>query len=169
MENNIRTRIKTLIKEAQELRRGNEGGQVMCRQQLARCKAWMHGALNIVRIVCNNPTDINRQRCEHLIVFSTDSKTHETVGEFSDLLSHLLDEIRLGLISSIANRTRAETFDDFLNHAAEYYKEGRKSESGVIAGVVFEDTIRRICEKFKISEKGLKLDDLISTLAKEGI
>jgi len=44
----------------------------------------------------------------------------------------------------LGNKIRAETFDDFLDHAVFYAKKGRKMEAGVIAGVVFEDTIRRI-------------------------
>ena len=36
-------------------------------------------------------------------------------------------------------------FDDFLDHGEAYLKAGRKDPAGVIAGVVLEDTIRRIC------------------------
>ena len=64
--------------------------------------------------------------------------------------------------------TRAETFDDFLDHADAYLLEGRKSEAGVIAGVVFEDTLRQICRNEKITEKGLRLDGLISELTSRG-
>ena len=39
------------------------------------------------------------------------------------------------------NSTAAEAFDDFLDHAEAYLHGGRKMEAGVIAGVVFEDTI----------------------------
>lgn len=39
-------------------------------------------------------------------------------------------------------------------------------EAGVIAGVVFEDAVRRICRKHSISENGVKLDGLISELVK---
>jgi hypothetical protein len=89
-----------------------------------------------------------------------------SVGEFTDLLNYLLTDIEQGLLGSIVDRVRAETFDDFLDHAESYYKDGRKNEAGVIAGVVFEDTIRKICDKNKIPQKGLKLDELINSLAK---
>lgn len=63
-------------------------------------------------------------------------------------------------------RERAETFGDFLDHAEAYYSDGRKNESAAIAGVVFENAVRRICDRCNISERGKKLDDLISALAK---
>jgi hypothetical protein len=39
-----------------------------------------------------------------------------------------------------------------------------KNEAGVIAGVVFEDTIRRIARDENINDKDCKLDFLISSL-----
>jgi hypothetical protein len=39
----------------------------------------------------------------------------------------------------------------------------------VIAGVVFEDAMRRICRKRAIPEKGQQLDGLISQLASTGV
>ena len=43
-------------------------------------------------------------------------------------------------------------------------------QAGVIAGVVFEDTIRRIYRnKIADDDKGKNLEDLISALAREGV
>jgi hypothetical protein len=58
------------------------------------------------------------------------------------------------------------TFDDFLDHEAEYLKHGRKNEAAVIAGIVFEDTIRRICRVLSLTENGAALDTLIPELAR---
>jgi polyhydroxyalkanoate synthesis regulator phasin len=38
----------------------------------------------------------------------------------------------------------------------------------VIAGVVFEDTIRRICRDSDLIDKGTQLEDLINDLVKKG-
>ncbi len=84
------------------------------------------------------------------------------------LLKGLVSDAKAGLISSIADHARAETFDDFLDHADFYANEGRKNEAGIIAGVVFEDSLRRFCRKLGEPEKGMKLDDLITTLTKRG-
>jgi hypothetical protein len=80
----------------------------------------------------------------------------------------LLADADAGLLSSVADRARAETFDDFLDHADHYLGEARKNEAGVIAGVVFEDTLRRVCRRMNIAEKDVKLDALISELASAG-
>jgi hypothetical protein len=48
----------------------------------------------------------------------------------------------------------AATFDDFLDHGAEYLKHGRKNEAAVIANIVFEDTIRRIYRVVGMDQKG---------------
>ena len=39
----------------------------------------------------------------------------------------------------------------------------------MLAGVVFEDTIRRICRGKGISEKDRNLEDLINDLARQGV
>lgn len=73
-----------------------------------------------------------------------------------------------GLLGSITDQARAETFEDFLDHAEFYVLQGRKNEAGVIAGVVFEDSLRRVCRKQQIVEKDVKLDQLISQLTNNG-
>jgi hypothetical protein len=85
------------------------------------------------------------------------------------LLTRLGEEMDRGLLTSIENHAIALTFDDFLDHGAEYLKYGRKNEAGVIAGIVFEDTIRRICRVLEIDEKGVPLDKLISELARRDV
>lgn len=167
MEENIQRRIEQLIAEAEELREGTESGRVKSTHHMARCKAWLLGALNIVRITCDQPENLYRKNAESIA--RPDYLANESVCELGELLSSLLTDIRLGLVSSIANRAQAETFEDFLDHADAYHQDGRKNEAGVIAGVVFEDCVRRICDKFSITQKGQKLDDLISTLTKQGL
>jgi hypothetical protein len=83
-------------------------------------------------------------------------------------LRGLLLDIDAGLLGNFGNKIRAETFDDFLDHAELYRQEGQKEQAGVIAGVVFEDTIRRICRDQGINEKGQNLEDLINALARQG-
>jgi hypothetical protein len=41
----------------------------------------------------------------------------------------------------------------YLDHGAEYLKHGRKDEAAVIAGIVFEDTVRRICRVLGLPEE----------------
>jgi hypothetical protein len=67
------------------------------------------------------------------------------------------------------NHAMALTFDGFLDHAEHYASFKMKNESGVISGVVFEDSVRRICENEKITHKDVKLDALINELVKVGV
>ena len=60
------------------------------------------------------------------------------------MMARLLEEIEGGL-TTIGNYAIAATFGDFLDHGAEYLNSGQKDEAAVIAGIVFEDTIRQIC------------------------
>ena len=84
----------------------------------------------------------------------------------SALLVRLLEEIEGGLFTTIENHAIAVTFDDFLDHGAEYLKHGRKDEAAVIAGIVFEDTIRQICRVLGFTENGNALERLITELTK---
>jgi hypothetical protein len=59
----------------------------------------------------------------------------------------------------LGNRVRAETFDKFLDHGQAYLNDDRKMEAGVIAGVVFEDTIRRIYRDKIANDKDKKLEE----------
>jgi hypothetical protein len=91
---------------------------------------------------------------------------------FEGALQAAIDQRRERVASIYGKRSVKEcrrSFGDFLDHGEAYYIEGRKNESGAIAGVVFENTIRRMCDKHKISEKGKKLDDLISALSKANV
>jgi polyhydroxyalkanoate synthesis regulator phasin len=126
----------------------------------------MLGALNLVRVISPESDGLYRKRAEQLAYL--DYQAVENLGEFGELLSSLLADIKLGLVSSVSNRARAETFADFLDHAEAYQGEDRKREAGVIAGVVFEDSLRRICDKYGIAQKGQKLEDLINALVKIG-
>lgn len=60
------------------------------------------------------------------------------------MLQSMLADVDAGLAATLANAIRAETFDNFLDHAVAYQKESRKNEAGVIAAVVFENTMRKI-------------------------
>ena len=161
VEERVLARIDELILEGQRLRRGNQIGQQLSVEHGAQCSGWMAAALNSIQIVCTNPENSYRKQSERIIQNPRGLMIPTAVGDICDLLLNLKKDIGYGLVTSVANQARAETFDNFLDHAAAYHKDGRKSESGVIAGVVFEDGIRRICDKHLIAQKGQSLEDLI--------
>jgi hypothetical protein len=129
--------------------------------------AWLVAAHHVVQLVF--PSGDNPYLSETQW-YVDDSKRSENplahIAVMVALLRRLQEEIEGGLLTRIENHAIAATFDDFLDHGAEYLKHGRKNEAGVIAGIVFEDTVRRICRVRGVSEKGVALDSLIAELVK---
>jgi hypothetical protein len=131
-------------------------------------RAWVVTAQNTIQLVSPSSRNPYYSAGEMLVskTYSLYGATKGAVSQMAALLTRLLEEIDRGLLTTIENHVIAVTFDDFLDHGAEYLKHGRKDEAGVIAGIVFGDTIRRICRVLSIPEKGVALDTLISELAK---
>lgn len=168
VEEVVKTRVAELIEQSGKLSVGNEHGQCVNERQLQACSAWLTAAQNAVHLICTSETAPYRQKADQIASRNHGYVAHDAVGELAAVLRNLLSDADAGLLASVADRARAETFDDFLDHADAYYRDSLKNESGVIAGVVFEDTLRRICRKQGISEKGQKLDGLISELSSNG-
>lgn len=156
----VKERIEQLIAEAPEL----SGGSDFHRQ-----RAWLTAAQNAVELVCPLTSNPYHGRAQQIVNMAITPTISSSVSGMTALLARLLEEIEGGLLTTIENHAIAVTFDDFLDHGAEYLKGGRKNEAAVIAGIVFEDTIRRICRVLEIPENGVALDTLISELAKRDV
>lgn len=85
------------------------------------------------------------------------------------IVGDVRDEIGLGLLANFESQVQAGIFEEFIDYADAFLTLKRKNEAGVIAGVTFEDTIRKLCLKNKIAEKSRRLEDLISDLARGDI
>jgi hypothetical protein len=169
IEDAIIARIQSLVEEGGVLAIGEkrEYGSAT-ESQRQRCAAWLISATNVVHRLCESPENPYRRHADALAAADHGYVINNAVGEMTSLLSNLLADARAGLISSITDKARAEIFDDFLDHADAYAAESRKNEAGVISGVVFEDTVRRLCRNRKITEKDVNLDALISALVRTG-
>jgi len=132
-------------------------------------EAWLTEALNAVELAVPEPNNAYRRNIKRLSDRAA-GPIGQRVASIAQILPALLSDIDAGLLGNLANKVRAETFDDFLDHAQAYRKEGRKQEAGTIAGVVFEDTVRRICrDKCGIAEKDRDLEQLINALKTQGV
>ncbi len=169
IEQTTKERIEELVTEAQSLCQGDEYGKASSEAHFYECKGWLAAALNVVQLVIPAPANAYRKLAEEIVTRQSGYLVPRSVGELSSLLRNLLKDIEKGLLASIADQATAEVFDDFLDHAKSYLKDGRKNESGVIGGVVFEDSLRRVCRKQGIAERGVKLDQLISDLTSAGV
>ena len=168
IEERVHTRIVELINEGNSLSLGNLNNQIIAGSLRGHCSAWLTSAQNIVQIVCTSPTSAYLQKANIVVAKDWGYNIHDGVAELRALLINLLKDADAGLLVSVGDQVRAETFDDFLDHAIAYLNDDRKNEAGAIAGVVFEDSIRRVCRKHAIQEKDIKLDQLISQLMAKG-
>ena len=133
-----------------------------------RALAWITSAHNAIVLACPDSTTPYRRTIDALITNSDNGNYRWFMARIAAVLAQVEKDARGGLLSSLADGIRAELFDDFLEHAKHYAQSSKKSEAGVIAGVVFEDSLRRLCVKRQIAEKGVQLDLLITALTTDG-
>ena len=169
IEDFVVAHITELLSRADQLRQGDEYGHARNAQHAEDCKGWLAAAANIVEEIVPESSSTYRRTTESIALRDHGYAGPGAVGDLAAVLKNLLKDAQSGLVASVADHARAEIFDDFLDHAKAYRKEGRKNEAGVIAGVVFEDSIRRCCDKHGIEQRGCRLDDLISSLNKAGV
>jgi hypothetical protein len=167
LEEAVRQKIEDLIRRAVQIAPG--GATLRDKEHSAECRAWITEALNIIDFAV--PVETNSYHQNIVKLGGGSGLLLDRVASMGSILLSLLADIDAGLIADFGNQIRAETFDDFLEHADVYRKEGQKQAAGVLAGVVFEDTIRRICRAKGrgIVEKGEDLDKLINVLAKQTV
>jgi hypothetical protein len=169
IELSIRTRLEELIKEAYYLSVGDSNDQCTNASMIADCTAWIVSAQNLVHLLIAQSDAPYRVKLDKIANKSHGYQIHHAVSSVAAVLQALRKDADAGLISNLSNQTRAEVFDDFLDHADAYLNSSRKQESGVIVGVVFEDSIRRIFRNTGGDDKGKKLDLLISELTQSSI
>jgi hypothetical protein len=156
----VKERIEELVSQTPEIKSRDIHGQ----------RAWLVAAQAAVQLVCPSNDSPYHSRAQQIASQATNAVlTSLSVSEMAALLSRVLEEIERGLLTTIENYAIAVTFDDFLDHGVAYLKGGKKDEAAVIAGIVFEDTVRRICRVLEMAENGVPLDALISELTKRDV
>lgn len=171
VEEQIIKRLDELIQQGKHLRQGNSSGGQLDRQHGEECQGWLAPTQNLIHSICPNPANAYRVQAEKLIeeAFKRGLLIPSSIGDLTELLFHLRDDLTKGLLGTLVDRIRAEDFDNFIDQAQYYVEKGSKNEAGAIAGVVFEDTIRQVCEKNGIVQKDQKLENLINDLARRKI
>jgi hypothetical protein len=175
IENAVVNRIKVLIEQGMPLSPVGKKGYGLVDKEEQAIAGWLTSAIHAVELTVGSSLNAYTKRCISVLAKYDTSDAHrpraeaiksECVGAMVSILENLLADVEAGLISSLEDKVRAETFDDFLDHAEEYLKGGPK-ESGVIAGVVFVDTIRRIAQNNEIAVG--HLETTINDLVKKGV
>jgi hypothetical protein len=133
----IRKKIEDLVCRAPDLAGISSG-----LSQEAQAAGWVTEAVNVIEL--GIPIENNAYRRRIREISEDDSWSTDKVRYIAECLRAFLPDIDAGLIANFGNKVRAETFDDFLDYAETYHREGEKQAAGLLAGVVLEDTIRRI-------------------------
>lgn len=139
-------------------------------QYIPDIQSWILSIVNIVSLLVSTDSHYSRECMK--ITGSEDLGSgvpYYAVQKLTGLLKSLKEEISLGFLRKIEYMVFATAFDDFLDHAEQFHKGGKLMESGVLASIVFEDTIRKICEKNTIDQSGVSMEDLIDSLTRKGI
>ena len=166
IEQNIRAKILDLVGRSERLIIST-AGVARDTRHLSECRAWITEALNVLELAVPMSKNAYRRQVEK--IEERTSSYPSSVASIAEIFRALLTDIDAGLLGDLANKIRAETFDNFLDHAELYRQKKRKNEAGVIAGVVFEDTVRRIYRDKIGGDGGQKLEDLINFLARQNV
>src|SRR5260370_30722227 len=160
----VRKKIEDLVRRA-----ANLAGAPRSSQQTAQAEGWITEAVNVIELAIPIENNAYRRRIRRIAEDDRGGGATHQVGYIAECLRAFLPDIDAGLIADFGNRVRAETFDDFLDHAEAYHGEGEKQAAGVLSGVVFEDTIRRICRDKGVSDKDENLEQLINALIRKTV
>lgn len=133
-------------------------------------QAWIASVANLLRIIAT-PDTYFHQECERVLQDEDLRRgvPYHVVQKLIGLLDSVSEEIQRGLLRKAEYIFVASTFDDFLDHAEEYHKAGKKNESSVLASAVFEDSLRKLATKNNVKESGVPLDTIIDELVKVNI
>ncbi len=177
MDSNIEKRINELLEHGNVLIAKiphNEDGSVWywcCEDDnLHEYQAWIASVVNIVRIIA--PPDTIFHSEFNRLLSNKDMQRGvpvQILHKIFGLLMSLKEEVERGLLKQAEYIFTASTFDDFLDHAADYHKADKKVESAVLASAVFEDTIRKIAVKNELKEPVAAVEQLINELVKAGV
>jgi hypothetical protein len=162
LEEAIRRKIQELVSRALSV--GSQAGKTSI--GLGQCEGWITEAVNVIELAI--PIENNSYRRRIREIESRESfATRDKVFAIAECLRTFLPDLDAGLIADFGNKVRAETFDDFLDYAETYCQEGEKQAAGVLAGVVFEDTIRRISRDKGLADENL--EQLINALTRQNV
>ncbi len=132
-------------------------------------QSWIASAANFFRL-CATPDTYFLQEATRIVEDKqlAGGVPYHTVQKLVGLLQSIAEEMQHGFMRKAEYIFVASTFDDFLDHAAEFHRSGKKIESSVLASTVFEDAVRRLVTKMAMEQAGRSLDSLIDDLAKCG-
>lgn len=139
-------------------------------ERLSSTQAWISSISNLLKTI-SEASSYFVQEADRLLTsdYMKSGIPVSGVQKFMGLLQSAHAEWKAGLLRRIEYMVAAQTFDDFLDNAAEYHRSNKKIEAAVLASAVLEDTIKKIASKAKVTGTGKALETLIDDLVRAGI
>jgi hypothetical protein len=165
-------RLDELLHQVRVVVRVDENDVLQDSTAKGACIGWIAAALNIVKLLLqSDPTSSYLTQAQQLqdTALQLNYLVHRNVLAMSELLKQLRIDVERGLLVTIERQISAETYDDLIDHAESYLRDGRKDPAGAIVGVVFEDTLRRLCRANNISDSEKTAEPLINALTSRGV
>ena len=175
MKNTIAERFDFLLNEGEELVKalplsGTRSQMSAPKGKEPIYRSWLMSSANLIQSI-TQPGSYFIQQVDK--IFNDGQLAYFVPTRIAQQMYGLLraakNEWDQGLLRKIEYVFIAETFDDFLDHAAKYHKGNKKIEASVLACAVLEDTLKKISSKNEIVKSGLSLEQLIDELVKESV
>jgi len=176
MQDKITKRFKELVEGGEKLVNqigsDNDGDHeyYVHPQEIPAYQKWLSSVLNLLHAACPRDSEYIND-AERIMKHEAmqNGIPSVVVTKMMGLLESAQHEWAEGLLRKIEYIIAAETFDDFLDHAASYHKANKKTEASVLASAVLEDTVKKIAMKNSINSTGRSLDPLIDELVKASV
>lgn len=129
--------------------------------------SWNVKVRNLLSKVCGEESQYFKQfeKTEEFGIVGTTN--FEILKRLKAIFLAAKEDFEGGYLSSIKTLVQAEVFDSQLEQANELFTSGYYTAAAVIAGVVLETALRKLCDKHKISHG--KLDKMNADLVKAGV
>lgn len=172
MHDAINKRFKELIEIGKSILRCTSSEAFVSDHDLPRAQGWLLSATNVLTKISSNKNniyidDFNRFKSSYNPY--SGGISFDLVRRVQGILVAAHDDWSSGLLREFEFVVIADTFDQFLDHAALYHKNDRKIESAILASTVLEDTFKKIAVKHSIDTNNKTLDPLIDELVKRGV
>lgn len=164
MREHVATRIQELVAQGRSLTHPDKSWV----DDVAGAQAWGTSAANAIRQVSPGSSVFCSELEGQLKLASAQMAgvPARVLEKILGILRSVQAEAQAGLLVRLENQVVASAFDDFLDHAAEYHRSGKLSESATLAAAVLEDTMKKVARKHGLNPNGKTLDPLINELAK---
>lgn len=171
MREAIEARLTQLLQQGTELVRQlprDEYGVVeyyVERREITRYHAWLSAVQGLISTACP-PISPYPKQVAAILAHEHMSRGVVTlvVQQVFGVLEAVAGDWEHGLLRQVEYVIAAQTFDEFLDHAAMYHKAGKKIEASVLGSAVLEDTVKKVAAKNGLATGGKSLEELIDTL-----